>query len=85
MAFEKLFVIEHPQAVEARVIPILLRPVDWAGAPFIQLEVLPRNHQPVTSWSIKTKPFAILPRVFDRWRWRLERKKGTRGAEGQGR
>jgi HEAT repeat protein len=43
--------IERHQAGEARVIPILLRPVDWTGAPFSQLEVLPKNHQPVTTWA----------------------------------
>ena len=49
MALEKLFVTQQYQTGEARVIPILLRPVDWVYAPFSQLEVLPKNHQPVTS------------------------------------
>jgi len=42
--------IERHQSGEARVIPIRLRPVDWQGAPFSQLDVLPKNHQPVTTW-----------------------------------
>ena len=42
--------IERHQSGEARVIPILLRPVDWQSAPFSQLDVLPKNHQPVTTW-----------------------------------
>jgi HEAT repeat protein len=49
--------IERHQAGNARVIPILLRPVDWAGAPFSQLEVLPRNHQPVTTWANQDEAF----------------------------
>jgi hypothetical protein len=49
--------IERHQAGEARVIPILLRPVDWAGAPFSQLEVLPKNHQPVTTWASQDEAF----------------------------
>jgi hypothetical protein len=51
--------IERHQAGEARVIPILLRPVDWAGAAFSQLEVLPKNHQPVTSsyWASQDEAF----------------------------
>jgi hypothetical protein len=57
MALEKLFVTQQYQAGEANVIPILLRPVDWAGAPFSQLEVLPKNHQPVTSWSNQDEAF----------------------------
>lgn len=49
--------IERHQAGEARVIPILLRPVDWAGAPFSELEVLPKNHQPVTLWDNQDEAF----------------------------
>src|SRR5712692_994810 len=36
---------------DALVIPILLRPVDWTGAPFEKLQVLPANGKPITSWS----------------------------------
>src|SRR5260221_1257155 len=35
---------------EARVIPILLRPVDWQGAPFGKLKSLPSNGKPITTW-----------------------------------
>jgi hypothetical protein len=51
--------LEKHQAGEARVIPILLRPLDWAGAPFSQLEVLPKNHQSVTSsyWTNQDEAF----------------------------
>jgi len=43
---------------EARVIPILLRPVDWQSAPFHTLQVLPTNEKPVTSWSNLDAAFA---------------------------
>jgi TIR domain len=49
--------MERHQAGEARVIPILLRPVDWKNAPFSQLPVLPRNQQPVTSWGDRDAAF----------------------------
>ncbi|MDX2214313.1 MAG: HEAT repeat domain-containing protein [Oculatellaceae cyanobacterium bins.114] len=49
--------MERHQAGEARVIPILLRPVDWQDAPFSQLEVLPKNKQPVTSWANQDEAF----------------------------
>jgi hypothetical protein len=49
--------IKRHQVGEARVIPILRRPVDWAGAPFSQLEVLPKNHQPVTTWANQDEAF----------------------------
>lgn len=35
---------------EALVIPLLVRPVDWEGAPFAQLACLPQNLLPVTMW-----------------------------------
>src|SRR5258708_35809743 len=34
----------------ARLIPILLRPVDWQGTPFSHLQVLPAMSKPVSSW-----------------------------------
>lgn len=43
-------VMKRHQAGEAHVIPILMRPVAWAGASFRQLDLLPKNHQPVTFW-----------------------------------
>jgi hypothetical protein len=49
--------IEMTRALElhsigiTRVIPILLRPVDWNGAPFAKLQFLPENGTPVSQWS----------------------------------
>ena len=42
--------LERHQANEARVIPILLRPVDWNNAPFAHLQALPTDAKPITSW-----------------------------------
>ena len=39
------------KAGKARVIPIILRPVDWSGTPFRKLQAFPTNGKPVTSWS----------------------------------
>ncbi len=50
--------LERHQTNEARVIPILLRPVDWKGAPFAHLLPLPTNAQPITSWSNQDAAFA---------------------------
>lgn len=36
---------------QARVIPIILRPVDWSRTPIGKLLALPRDGKPVTSWS----------------------------------
>lgn len=42
--------MERHERKESLVIPIILRPVDWAEAPFARLQVLPKDGQPVTSW-----------------------------------
>jgi hypothetical protein len=43
--------LERHEANDACVIPILLRPVDWHGAPFAHLQFLPGNAKAVTEWS----------------------------------
>ncbi|MDQ3744739.1 MAG: tetratricopeptide repeat protein [Acidobacteriota bacterium] len=49
--------MERHEAGDARVIPVLLRPVDWEGAPFSHLNALPSNGQPVTSWPDRDEAF----------------------------
>ncbi len=56
MASDFCYDIEMQQAIarhdknQARVIPIILRPIDWEGAPFAKLKVLPTDAQPVSKW-----------------------------------
>ncbi|NEO34382.1 MAG: toll/interleukin-1 receptor domain-containing protein [Symploca sp. SIO3C6] len=42
--------LERHEAGEARVIPIILREVDWLGASFGKLQALPKNAKPVNNW-----------------------------------
>jgi hypothetical protein len=42
----------------ARVIPILLRPVDWKEAPFTHLQMLPTDARAITTWSNQDEAFA---------------------------
>jgi hypothetical protein len=42
---------------QARVIPVILRPVDWKGAPFGKLQALPRDAKPVTTWKVRDEAF----------------------------
>jgi tetratricopeptide (TPR) repeat protein len=42
--------IARHNADQARVIPIILRPVDWKGASFAKLQALPTRGKPVISW-----------------------------------
>jgi TIR domain-containing protein len=44
-------------AGEARVIPVILRAVDWHSAPFGNLQALPRNARPVTHWQNRDEAF----------------------------
>src|SRR5438874_2040111 len=49
--------MERHEAKEARVIPIILRPVSWEDALFGTLQVLPTNRRPVTSWPSRDEAF----------------------------
>lgn len=49
--------IERHDAREACVIPVILRSVDWTDAPFAKLQALPKNAQPVKSWTNEDEAF----------------------------
>ena len=49
--------LQRDQAHLARVIPILVRPVDWQGAPFAHLQPLPTNARPITAWRNRDEAF----------------------------
>ncbi|MFL6212158.1 MAG: COR domain-containing protein [Pyrinomonadaceae bacterium] len=42
--------LERHKSGDAHVVPIILRPVNWEGAPFAELQALPTNARPVTTW-----------------------------------
>ncbi len=49
--------LKRHQAGKARVIPILLRPVDWQDALFAHLLALPIDARPITTWSNQDEAF----------------------------
>ena len=49
--------LQRHQANEVRVIPILLRPVDWNKAPFAHLQALPTGAKPITTWRNRDEAF----------------------------
>jgi hypothetical protein len=63
MASAYCYDIEMQRAIErhdtgtARVIPIILRPVDWKDTPFSKLQALPKDALPVTKWSDRDSAF----------------------------
>jgi hypothetical protein len=54
--------IKKHERGEARVIPIIVRPVEWKGAPFGHLQVLPKDGKPVTIWANRDAAWAEVVR-----------------------
>src|SRR5260221_11699015 len=54
--------LERHEAGDVRVIPIILRPVDWKGTIFDKLQVLPTNGKPITEWSNRDQAFLDIVR-----------------------
>src|SRR5262245_8761563 len=51
--------LERHDEGTARVIPVLLRPVDnWRAAPFGKLQAAPTDGRPVTDWTNRDQAFA---------------------------
>ncbi|MDQ2714961.1 MAG: TIR domain-containing protein, partial [Chloroflexota bacterium] len=50
---------------EAIVVPVLLRPGYYKGAPFGSLEMLPSNKKPITSWSNRDQAFENIVEGLD--------------------
>src|SRR5260370_852612 len=49
--------LERHRAGTCRVIPILLRPTYWEGAPFSNLQLLPTDARPITRWPDRDEAF----------------------------
>lgn len=64
LASQYIFEVELPFALQrqkegrARVIPILLRPVEWHDLPIAKLQMLPTSARPVTSWPNPDEAFS---------------------------
>ena len=52
----KLAVERHNRG-DAVVIPVILKPVDWSGAPFGKLQALPTDGKPITKWTNRDDAF----------------------------
>ncbi len=50
--------LEREAAGEVRVIPLLVRPVDWKDAPFAHLQALPTDAKPIALWQNKDTALA---------------------------
>jgi molecular chaperone DnaK len=54
--------LERHRVGEARVIPIILRPVPWEETPLRELQVLPTGGKPVTTWRNRDTAFMSVAR-----------------------
>ncbi len=54
--------IARHQNGSARVIPIILRPVDWEDTPFRHLQALPKSGKPITEWENRDTAFVDIAR-----------------------
>ena len=68
---------------EARVIPIILRPVDWSRTPIGKLLALPRDGKPVTSWSKRDEALLDVAKGIRRVVEEMESPNGFRAAPGK--
>ena len=55
---EKARALEKHEAGTTRVIPIVLRPVDWESAPFHRLQALPTGAKAITTWPNRDEGWA---------------------------
>jgi len=58
--------MERHQQGKARVIPVLLRPVLYTGAPFAMLKMLPTNGKPVANWRNRDSAFVDIALGIER-------------------
>ncbi len=49
--------LELHEQKRARVVPVILRPCDWAHSPFSKLNALPRDGKPVVDWKTRDHGF----------------------------
>ena len=59
---EMRIALERHEQQLAVVIPIILRPVDWTGAPFAKLQALPRDGKAVTLRRNRDEAFSLIAR-----------------------
>src|SRR5215467_1836702 len=69
--------MERHQQGKARVIPVLLRPVLFTGAPFAMLKMLPTNGKPVVSWRNRDSAFVDIALGIER----VVREEATKSAQ----
>jgi hypothetical protein len=58
--------LKRNESGQARVIPVLLRPIDLSATPFVKLQAAPSSGKPVTLWEDKDAAFLSIARDIRR-------------------
>lgn len=74
---EMLRAMERHEAGAAIVIPVILRPCDWHGAPFGKLLATPTDGKPVTQWPDRDTAFLNVAKAIRAAAEKLERTEKT--------
>jgi len=61
----QLAVARH-EAGRARVIPVVLRPVVWSGAPFAKFQMLPPDAKPIVNWRPRETGWVAVTKGLDK-------------------
>lgn len=59
--------IERHREGKATVVPIFVRPCDWADAPFARFQGAPRDAKAITSWANRDEAWADVATALRRW------------------
>jgi DNA-binding response OmpR family regulator len=70
--------LERHREGKARVVPVILRPVDWLEAPFRGLLALPTDGRPVTKWPDRDEAFLDIAKGIRRIATELLRERARR-------
>lgn len=73
--------LERDDAGEATIIPVILRPVDWRGAPFGDHSVLPDNEEPISAWLNRDEAYLNIIEGIQDAVTRLSRSQSSRSSQ----
>jgi len=63
---EMMRALERDAAHEAKVVPVILRDVNWAGAPFAKLQALPEGGKAVELWDNRDSAWRSVSEEIER-------------------
>jgi hypothetical protein len=69
--------LERHKKGEARVIPVILRRVDWTDETFAKLQALPRDADPVTEWPSRDAAFYDIAKEIKKVIVEMEKARGV--------